>query len=106
MIHLPSAAPDLDDVIAEITMDANGEDEALSGFEVAFDDEVRFPISGTVIGEDVQVLSVGVADGRPELIATCERAGRRYRIALLDVDPTEHAVAMRLIAAYRRWLGA
>lgn len=106
MTHVPSAASDLDDLIAEITMDANGEGEGLSGFEVAFDDEVRFPLSGTVIGGDVEVLSVGVADGRRELIATCERAGRQYRIALVDVDLTEHAAAMRLIAAYRRWLGA
>jgi len=78
MAHVSSAAArELDHLIAEITTDSNGDDEALSSFEVAFENDVRFPLSGTVVGEDVQVLSVGVADGRRELIATCERAARR-----------------------------
>lgn len=97
---------ELDELIAEITVDANGEDEALAGFEVAFDNDIRFPLAGTVIGEAVQVLSVGMADGRQELIATCTRTGRRYRVALLDVDIDAEDDALRLVAAYRRWLGA
>jgi len=89
MAHVSSAtARELDHLIAEITTDSNGDDEALSSFEVAFENDVRFPLSGTVVGEDVQVLSVGVADGRRELIATCQRAALRYRVALLDVDLT------------------
>jgi len=71
MAHVsPATARELDHLIAEITTDSNGDDEALSSFEVAFENDVRFPLSGTVVGEDVQVLSVGVADGRRELIAT------------------------------------
>ena len=34
---------ELDELIAEITVDAYGEDEALTGFEVAFDDLASFP---------------------------------------------------------------
>lgn len=101
-----SATPrELDELIAEITVDANGEDEALSSFEVAFENDVRFPVSGTVVGEAVQVLSVGIGDGRRELIATCDRSGRRYRIALLDIDLSGDADAARLVDTYRRWLG-
>ncbi len=106
MTHPRSVARDLDDLIAEITVDCNGDDEALASFEVAFDNDVRFPLPATVVGEDVRVLSVGLVDGRPELIATCERAGLHYRIALLDVDPDADAATMRLLNAYRRWLGA
>ena len=107
MAHVSSAtARELDHLIAEITTDSNGDDEALSSFEVAFENDVRFPLSGTVVGEDVQVLSVGVADGRRELIATCERAALRYQVALLDVDLTGDADASLLVNAYRRWLGA
>lgn len=96
-------ALELDDLISEITVDCYDDDEALMGFEAAFD-EVRFPVSGTVVGEDVQVISVGRGDGRRELVATCERARQRYDVAVLDVDLRD-ADATRLVAAYRRWLG-
>ncbi len=95
---------ELDDLIAEITIDCNGDDESLMGFEVAFEDQVSFPIPGTVVGEDVQVVSAGRSDGRRELVATCERGGRRTQVALLDVE-LKDAEALRLVAAYRRWLG-
>lgn len=39
-----------------------------------------------VIGEEVQLLHVGQANNRHELIATFQRNGRCYEIALLDVD--------------------
>ena len=98
------ASRDLDELIAEITVDCNGDDEAAVGFECAFDEGVRFPVAGTVIGVGVQVVSVGRGDGRRELIATCTHAGGRYQVALLDVDVLD-ADSSRLVAAYRRWLG-
>lgn len=51
------------------------------------------------------MLSVIRADNRHELIATCQRNGRRYEIALLDIDVNSDATTSRLIAAYRRWNG-
>jgi hypothetical protein len=102
MPSVHKADPQLDRLIDEITVDCHDEDEQLMGFANAFD-EANFPHPGTVVGEQVEVLSVGVAD-RPELIATCTRDGRRYEIALLDVDvETTDASTSRLIAAYRRW---
>jgi hypothetical protein len=92
---------ELDSLIAEITIDCYDEDEVLQAFENAFDEDASFPLPGSVIGEPVEILSVGQANGRRELIATCERAGKRHQVALLDVtinaDPPSHA--------YRRWLG-
>jgi len=81
---------DLDELIAEITVDAHDEDEQLMGFANAFD-EVELPQPGSVVGEDVEVLSIGAANARAEnaraeLIATCRHAGRTYDIALLDVN--------------------
>ena len=99
------ADADLDDLIAEITVDCYDEDEALMGFENAFDG-ARLPCPGTVIGEKVEVLSVGASGGRRELIATCERRGRRHEIALLDVQIDADTATSRLLAAYRRWVGA
>lgn len=98
------ADPELDSLIAEITIDCYDEDEALQGFENAFDEDVRFPLKGTVIGETVEVLSIGQSNGRRELIATCTRHERRYEIALTDLTIDADPSVSRLLAAYRRWL--
>lgn len=97
------ADPELDSLIAEVTVDCQDEEEALMGFANAFDD-VDPPCRGTVVGEGVEVLSIGLSDGRRELIATCERAGRRHEVALLDIHLDADPETARLIAAYRRWL--
>lgn len=99
------ANPELDELIDEITVDAHDEDEQLMGFENAFDEDAIFPCRGTVIGEEVEVLHVSRADGRRELIATCQRSSSRYEIALLDVTIDGDQATSRLLAAYRRWSG-
>jgi hypothetical protein len=99
------ADSELDDLIDEITVDAHDEDEQLMGFEVAFEEDASFPCRGTVIGEDVVVLSVSRGDRRAELVATCRRGGRDYEVALLDVEIDADVTTSRLIAAYRRWIG-
>jgi Calcium binding len=99
------ANPDLDNLIDEITVDSHDEDEQLMGFEAAFDEDASFPCHGNVIGEEVEVLSVSRGDNRSELIATCQRGGRRYEVALLDIHINADATTSRLIAAYRHWTG-
>lgn len=98
------ADPELDSLIDEITIDCYDEDEALMGFQNAFD-EANLPCPGTVVGEIVEVLSVSTANIRRELIATCQRNNRRYEIALLDIELNADPDTSRLIAAYRRWIG-
>jgi hypothetical protein len=100
------ADPELDELIDEITVDAHDLDEQLMGFEAAFDEDANLPCPGTVVGEEVEVLSVSRGDNRHELIATCQRGARRYEIALLDLDIDADPATERLIAAYRRWVGA
>jgi hypothetical protein len=94
----------LDSLIEEITVDCYDEDEQLAAFENAFYD-ANFPCPGTVIGEDVEVLSVSMSNRRQELIATCQRDGRRHDLALLDVTLQADPTTSRLLAAYRRWVG-
>jgi hypothetical protein len=77
----------------------------LAAFVNAFDEGANFPCLGSVVGEEVEVLSVSVENHRRELIATCTRGGRRYDVALLDVDLRADPTTSPLIAAYRRWLG-
>ncbi len=100
------ADPDLDTLIEEITVDAHDQDEQLMGFENAFDEDANLPCHGSVLGEDVEILSVSRGDNRAELVATCQRKGRRYEIALLDIAINADPDTSRLVAAYRRWLTA
>jgi len=99
------ADPELDELIDEITVDAHDLDEQLMGFEAAFDEDASLPCPGTVVGEEVEVLAISRGDNRQELIATCQRGGRHYEIALLDLDINADPATERLIAAYRRWVG-
>jgi hypothetical protein len=98
------ADPELDSLIDEITIDCHDEDEQLTAFETAFDQEASFPCPATVIGENVEVLSVSTTNNRRELIAVCQRGGHRYQIALLDIDIQADATTTSLLAAYRRWI--
>ena len=95
--------PGLDELIADITVDCDDEDEELMGFECAFDEWAALPCAGTVIGEEVLLLSVATRHGRRELVATCDRGGCEYQIALLDVEITADPATERLLAAYRWW---
>jgi hypothetical protein len=95
---------ELDALIEEVTVDAYNESEQLTAFETGFDEVAKFPCQGTVIGEDVEVLSLAADDDRGELVATCRRAGRRYKVALQEVDLRSDPDTLRLVAAYKRWL--
>ena len=105
MSRTSRADPELDSLIAEITVDCYNDDEALTAFENAFDEAASFPIPALVVGESIEVLSIGTINGRSELIATCQRDGRRYEIALLDIELNADHNTSRLIAAYHRWAG-
>ena len=93
--------PELDSLIEEITVDCDNEDEQLTAFENGFY-EANFPCPGTVIGEDVEVISVSLSNRRQELIATCQRGGRSHELALLDItiqaDQAPHACSPRTAA--------
>lgn len=83
------ADAELDALIEEITVDAYDRDEQLMGFENAFD-EANLPCPGTVVGIDVEVLSVSTASNRHELIATCQRNDRRYEPSWTSIStPTQ-----------------
>jgi hypothetical protein len=96
----------LDEMIAEITVDAYGDDEKLWAFRQAFEDDVALPADGFVIGEPVSVIAVDY-DGneRRGLTARCRREdGSEYVVAASDVVLPQASSGARLIAAYRRWL--
>jgi len=103
----PSRAdPELDELIADILIDAYDHDEALIGFENAFDEADCFPCPAKILDQTIAILSVATTNGRQELIATCHHADRPHQIALLDINVNADQPASRLLAAYRHWTGA
>lgn len=96
----------LDEMIAEITVDAYGDDEKLWAFLQTFEDNVDLPADGFVIGEPVVVIEVDY-DGneRRGLTARCRREdGAEYMVAVFDIVFPQASAGANYIAAYRRWL--
>src|SRR4051812_3180094 len=78
--------PDRDERIAEVTMDANGPDEQLSGFEVYFTDGMQFPFEATWRDPDeeghsepITVLDVADVDDRRGVLLQVERPTKKRR---------------------------
>ena len=100
---------EIDDLIEEVIVDAYNEDEQLSAFGQAFEDDGRFPFRGLVVGVEVNVTSVDFdGDERRGIVAICQRAGKPYSVSLIDVTPTGplSLETRQLIDAYRRWSNA
>jgi hypothetical protein len=98
---------ELDDLIEQITTDANGDAEQLWAFEQAFENEVAVPCEASVIGEPVQVLKFDF-DGneRRGLTALCRRPdGSKYVVAASEVAIPPGTQGGRYLAAYRKWIG-
>lgn len=97
----------LDELIEEITVDANGDGEKLWAFRQALEDNVAVPCDGIVIGEPVSVIEFDY-DGneRRGLTARCRREdGSEHVVAASEVALPPHADVARYLAAYRKWLG-
>ena len=83
---------ELDELIDEITTDANGEAEQLWAFRQAFEDNVAVPCEASIVGQVVQVLRFDY-DGneRRGLTAVCRRTdGTKHVVAAseLVISPT------------------
>ena len=96
----------LDRLIDEITVDAYGDDEQLWAFRQAFEEGIRVPCDGFVIGEPVSVTGFDYdGNARRGLTARCRRDdGSEHVVAAADVVFPE-ADTGRHLAAYRKWLG-
>ena len=97
----------LDELIDEITTDANGDAEQLWAFRQAFEDGIAVPCDATVIGEPVQVLKFDF-DGNETrgLTAVCRRPdGTKHEVAAAEVVIPLSEQSGRYLAAYRKWMG-
>jgi tetratricopeptide (TPR) repeat protein len=105
--HGGSNKSDVDRLIADITVDAHGDDKQLRAFHHAVCDGFDLPCDAFVIGEPVAVVALDY-DGNPRrgLIARCRRDdGSDHLVSAAEVVLAPHARGGKLLAAYRKWLG-
>jgi hypothetical protein len=101
-----TVAQDLEQLIDEITVDAYGLDEQLTGFLQVFLDEVSLPASAVVLGSAVEVVGFAFeGDERRGLVAQCRHGKVTGTVSLIDVCFELGSIAGWLHAAYRTWLG-
>lgn len=96
----------LEAIIADLTLDAYGDDEQLSGFFVGADEALVRGERATIVGVGVDILAVDSGpDERTGLLARVRRDGRTYQVALADLSFPAGSEFGLVVAAYRRWQG-
>jgi hypothetical protein len=96
-----------DALMDEILLDAYEEEEEMRAFHEAFQEHVRLPADGYVIGEPVSINGIGF-DGntRRGLTASCRKQdGSVHELSLADVGFPEGSRGAVYLAAYRKWMG-
>jgi hypothetical protein len=96
----PSKA-ELDEMVAEATVDCYDDDEARSGFLTTLQDELVVPFTTTVLGVEVTVGGVTFSGG--QIVAICTRGKTRQAVGILDLPlPSPEPEGAAWIEAYRR----
>lgn len=95
---------ELEELIAEVLVDAYGDSEQLGAFECVFA-EAGLPAAAMAIGMVCSLDEVEFdGDERRGLVAVITLDGQRQRLSLLDIEiEYESHEAARLLAAFRRW---
>jgi hypothetical protein len=97
---------DLDALIDELTVDAHGDEEQLSGMQCGAEEALRPGERATIAGADVEIMAIGCGpDARTGLLARVRRDGARHEVALADLVCDAGSELGRVVAAYRRWQG-
>ncbi|HYB22193.1 MAG TPA: hypothetical protein VED41_00245 [Solirubrobacteraceae bacterium] len=97
---------ELDELIAELTVDAYGDEEQFTGFLTGAEDALQGSEPASIVGVPVTVVKIDAGpDVRRGLTAICERDGARYEVSLVDLAFPADSELGRVTAAYRRWLG-
>ena len=95
---------DLDELVAQATVDCYNEYEELAGLAVMLEDNLAVPFETTVLGVPVTVRKIDQTESG--IVAICVRGKHRQAIPVLDLPlPEPPPGGAEWIAAYRRWAG-
>lgn len=97
---------ELDALIDDLTVDAYGDEEQLSGFLVSAEEALQRGERARIVGVEVEVIDVDVGpDARTGLTGRVRRDGTTYEVALGDLAFGSASELGLVVAAYRRWQG-
>ncbi len=95
-------------MIEEATVDCYNEYEEFTGMLATLEDRLEFPFQAWVLGEAVEVIGLDEKQSseRRGVVAKVHKGGRRYTVALADVEAMQKDTeTAEWLAAYRYWLG-
>ena len=94
----------LDELIAEATLDCNGEEEEHTALLTIIEDQVVCPFRAKVIGATVEVTRFEWPKSGYGMLAVCRRKGRAYRVDINSMEWIEpFPEGYQRIAAYQAW---
>lgn len=97
---MPRSDPNLEKLIDQASVDTDTIDDVAMGLCYGIQEHVKFPVPGRVVGEDVSVVGVEEGEG-VDVVAICERKGRKYRVRLDDVTISVRPKGIEWLDAYR-----
>jgi len=96
-------AANLDELIAEATVDAYDESEQTAGFCTMIEEHLAVPFKTELLGVEVTVERIDMVDDE-RIVAVCARGKSRQRIPIADLPlPEPPPKGSEWIDAYRRW---
>ncbi len=96
--------PKLEKLIEQVSVDCDSEADVAMGLCYAMQEHLKFPFSGTVVGEEVVVNGVEEGEGT-EIVGLCQRKGRTYRVRLDDITVRRRPKGAEWIDAYYQFRG-
>jgi hypothetical protein len=94
----------LRELIQEATVDANAEDEEHMGLMTMIEENVVCPFKAKVIGEEVEVISLGEPESGFGLDAVCRYKGKDYRLDVGALEwPKKKPEGYEWVEAYLEW---
>jgi hypothetical protein len=94
---------ELDELVAQATVDAYGDQEQLDSLHTMIAEHLAVPFQTLVLGVEVTVRKVDFI-ARSQIVAVCTRGRHRQAIGILDLSLPEPAPeGSEWIEAYRHW---
>lgn len=95
---------ELDELVAQATIDCYNESECVTGFYTMLEDQLDMPFETSVLGVGVTVTGIDLT-GDDQIVAVCVGGRSRQRVPILDLPlPAPPPDGSEWIEAYRHWL--
>ena len=91
----------LDELIEEAIVDCHDDEECLMGFWNMLEENLVFPFSAKVIGEEMMITDMIEKNGQIKVVG--ERKGKKYTVNITDIEYNDDIKGSEWIEAYKSW---